>query len=202
MANRDKTVFCLGSDGSQQEGNDAEAARLAVAQGLKVKLFIDDNDVTIAGHPSEYMKGFEVGKTLEGHGLKVLTVDGEDIDALWAAVSETVLYDGPSAVISKRKMAPGVEGIEGTTHGHDVIPVKAALKYFENKSYEGIPEILNNIKPTPSPYLFVGSKDFVANRAQFGEAVNAVLDKMSKEEAQKRIMVIDSACISALESYE
>ncbi|KAJ8072015.1 hypothetical protein PM082_015573 [Marasmius tenuissimus] len=192
MANRDKSVFCLGSDGSQQEGNDAEAARLAVAQGLKVKLFIDDNDVTIAGHPSEYMKGFEVGKTLEGHGLKVLTVDGEDIDALWGAVSETVRYDGPSAVISKRKMAPGVADIEGTTHGHDVIPVKAALKYFENKPYKGIPEILNNIKPTPSPYLFVGSKDFVANRAQFGEAVNAVLDKIGKEEAKKRIMVIDS----------
>jgi transketolase N-terminal domain/subunit len=40
LANRDKTVFCLGSDGSQQEGNDAEAARLAVAQRLNVKLLI------------------------------------------------------------------------------------------------------------------------------------------------------------------
>lgn len=49
LANRGKTVFCLGSDGSQQEGNDAEAARLAVAQHLNVKLLIDDNDVTIAG---------------------------------------------------------------------------------------------------------------------------------------------------------
>jgi transketolase len=48
MGNKGKTVFCLGSDGSQQEGDDAEAARLAAAQGLNVKLFIDDNDVTIA----------------------------------------------------------------------------------------------------------------------------------------------------------
>lgn len=48
MADKSRSVFCLGSDGSQQEGNDAEAARLAVAQGLNVKLFIDDNDVTIA----------------------------------------------------------------------------------------------------------------------------------------------------------
>ena len=39
----------LGSDGSQMEGDDAEAARLAVAQKLNVKLLIDDNDVTIAG---------------------------------------------------------------------------------------------------------------------------------------------------------
>lgn len=97
MANKDKVVFCLGSDGSQQEGNDAEAARLAVAQKLNVKLLIDDNDVTIAGHPSEYLKGYSLPETLTGHGLKVWTVQGEDIDALWSAVAESVLYDGPTA---------------------------------------------------------------------------------------------------------
>ena len=80
LANREKTIFCLGSDGSQQEGNDAEAARLAVAQQLNVKLLIDDNDVTIAGHPSEYMKGYEVSKTLAGHGLEIFRANGEDID--------------------------------------------------------------------------------------------------------------------------
>lgn len=97
LANRDKTVFCLGSDGSQQEGNDAEAARLAVAQGLNVKLLIDDNDVTIAGHPSEYLKGYDITKTLAGHGLKVITVQGEDVDALWGALSSIISYDGPAA---------------------------------------------------------------------------------------------------------
>lgn len=49
IANPGKTLFMLGSDGSQQEGDDAEAARLAVAQNLNVKVLIDDNDVTIAG---------------------------------------------------------------------------------------------------------------------------------------------------------
>jgi transketolase N-terminal domain/subunit len=97
MANKDKTVFCLGSDGSQQEGNDAEAARLAVAQGLNVKLIIDDNDVTIAGHPSEYLKGFSVANSLEGHGLNVVSVNGEDIDSLWGGVHEILSYDGPAA---------------------------------------------------------------------------------------------------------
>jgi transketolase N-terminal domain/subunit len=62
IANPDKITVMLGSDGSQQEGNDAEAARLAVAQQLNIKLFIDDNDVTIAGHPSDYFKGFSVAK--------------------------------------------------------------------------------------------------------------------------------------------
>lgn len=101
MANKDKTVFCLGSDGSQQEGNDAEAARIAVAQNLDVKLLIDDNDVTIAGHPSEYLKGFDVAKTLEGSGLKVITVQGEDIDALWGALCAIVAHKGPAAGTSR-----------------------------------------------------------------------------------------------------
>jgi len=97
LANRDKIVFCLGSDGSQQEGNDAEAARLAVAQNLNVKLLVDDNDVTIAGHPSQYLKGYNVKQTLEGHGLKVVEVNGEDIDVLWAAVCDVVIHEGPAA---------------------------------------------------------------------------------------------------------
>ncbi|KAI0749399.1 transketolase [Daedaleopsis nitida] len=195
LANRDKTVFMLGSDGSQQEGNDAEAARLAVAQGLNVKLIIDDNDVTIAGHPSQYLKGYEIGKTLEGHGLKVVTVDGEDVDALWGALCQIVAYKGPAAVICKRKMAPGVPDIEGSTHGHDVIPVKGALKYFQTRGYpeELAANVLNNIKPYAFPYLYIGSsKELGANRVVFGEAANLVLDTLSKEEAAKKVMVIDS----------
>ena len=78
-ADRDKTLVMFGSDGSQQEGDDAEAARYAVARGLNVKLLIDDNDVTIAGHPSDYMPGFSVAETLAGHGLIVDEGEGEDL---------------------------------------------------------------------------------------------------------------------------
>jgi len=196
LANRDKTVFCLGSDGSQQEGNDAEAARLAVAQNLNVKLLIDDNDVTIAGHPSEYLKGYDVTKTLEGHGLKVLTVQGEDIDALWAAVSSIIRHDGPAAVICKRVMAPGIEGIEGSTHGHDVIPVKAAIKYLQGRGYGNqlnLETYYQGFKAAPFSYAYQGASEKLgANRVVFGEAVNLVLDQFSPEENAKKVMVIDS----------
>ena len=57
MANPGKAVALLGSDGSQMEGDDAEAARLAVAQQLNIKVLVDDNNVTIAGHPQEYLPG-------------------------------------------------------------------------------------------------------------------------------------------------
>lgn len=92
-------------------------------------------------------------------------------------------------------MAPGIADIEGSTHGHDVISVKAATKYFASRGYPEsvISGILGNIKASASPYSYIGStKETGANRAIFGEAVNLVLDKLSKEEAAKKVMVIDS----------
>ena len=49
-------------------------------------------------------------------------------------------------VIVKRVMAPGIKGIEGSTHGHDVIPVKAAIEYLQGRGYPEGAEILQNIK--------------------------------------------------------
>jgi transketolase len=193
LANPEKTVFLLGSDGSQQEGDDAEAARLAVAQNLNVKLLIDDNDVTIAGHPSEYLKGYSLVSTLRGHGLKVFEAPGEDIDQLYASVCSAVNHDGPAAVIAKRKMAPGIKGLEGTTHAHDVIPVKIASEYLAERGYDQAVEKIKAITPNSLAYLYVGSTtEKSANRVIFGEAVVKVLEPLSKEEAKRRVLVIDS----------
>merc|ERR1712078_597639 len=96
LANPDKAVFCFGSDGSNMEGNNAEAARLAVAQNLNVKLIVDDNDVRIAGNPSSYLKGYSVANTMRGHGMKVIEVQGEAIDDIYAAIQEAVNTEGPS----------------------------------------------------------------------------------------------------------
>ncbi|KAI9926295.1 hypothetical protein ASPWEDRAFT_45636 [Aspergillus wentii DTO 134E9] len=194
MAHKEKNVLLLGSDGSQQEGNDAEAARIAVANNLKVKLFIDNNDVTIAGHPSEYLKGYDVGRTLEGHGLKVIRAEGENVDALYAAICEVINFSGPAALIADRKMAAGIEGIEGKTHAHDVIPVDVARRYLTRRGYsEQQLAFYDNIKPSSNPHKYQGStKDKGSNRTIFGEAVNSVLDGLSKEEAVRRVMVIDS----------
>lgn len=93
-------------------------------------------------------------------------------------------------------MAPGIPAIEGTPQGHDVIPVKAALEYFKNRGLPDYSGIYNNIKAAACPYLYVGStKEVGANRVLFGEAVNMVLDGLGKEEAAKKVMVIDSKSV-------
>jgi hypothetical protein len=96
-------------------------------------------------------------------------------------------------------MAPGIPDIEGSSHGHDVIPVKSAIKYFEKRGLSHFKNIYDDIKPRPNPYLYTGStKEVGANRVVFGEAVNLVLDGLSKEEAAKKVMVIDSMLVSLL----
>lgn len=193
LANPGKAVFCLGSDGSQQEGDDAEAARLAVAQHINVKLIIDDNDVTIAGHPSKYLPGFSVRKTLEGHGVKVLEGDGEDIDGLYARICEAINTPGPIAVINKRPMCPGIEGLEGSNHGHDVISVKLALSYLESRGHSAAVEYLKNIQAPKQSYTYLGIGDkWGSNRNVFGDAVVGVLDRMSEADRKAKVLVVDS----------
>ena len=193
MANPGKVAFCLGSDGAQQEGDDAEAARFAVAHQINVKILVDDNDVTIAGHPSSYMGGYSVKQTLEGHGLTVFEGDGEDIDSLYANICTAINTPGPVAVINKRAMAVGIEGIEGSTHGHDVISVKAAIAYLESKGHTAAVEILNSISPNPNPYKFIGSsKNVGANRNTFGDAMVEVLGEMDEATRKASVLVVDS----------
>ncbi|GAC1496215.1 MAG: transketolase C-terminal domain-containing protein [Chamaesiphon sp.] len=193
MANPGKMVVCLGSDGSQQEGNDAEAARLAVAQHLNVKIIVDDNDVTIAGHPSKYLPGFSVAKTLEGHGVKVLQGDGEDLDGLYARLCEAMTTPGPIAVINKRPMCVGIEGLEGSTHGHDVISVDLAIKYLEKRGQVAAVEYLKSINKPKQTYTFLGSSSkWDSNRNVFGSAVVNVLNRMTEEERKSKVLCIDS----------
>ncbi len=193
IANPNKVLFCLGSDGSQQEGDDAEAARLAVAQGLNVKLIIDDNDVTIAGHPSKYLTGCSTAKTLAGHGLTVLEGDGEDLDSLYANICKAINTDGPVAIINHRKMCPGIVGLEGSTHGHDVVSVKVALEYLETRGHTTAVEFLKGVVAPKNTDTFLGSSDkWDANRNVFGDAVVAVMNGMSEADRKAKVRVIDS----------
>ena len=194
IANPEKVLFCLGSDGSQQEGDDAEAARLAVAQGLNVKLIIDDNDVTIAGHPSSYLKGCSTAKTLAGQGVTVLEGDGEDLDSLYANICTAINTPGPVAVINHRKMCPGIVGLEGSTHGHDVISVKVALEYLENRGHTAAVEFLKGVVAPKMTDTFLGSDNakWDANRNVFGDAVVAAMSTLTEAERIEKVRVIDS----------
>lgn len=192
-ANPNKIVFCLGSDGAQQEGDDAEAARFAVAHSLNVKLVIDDNDVTIAGHPSQYQPGYDLSRTLGGHGLATLAGEGEDLDNLYRRLCQAVATDGPVAVINRRKMCVGIEGLEGSPHGHDVIPVDLAIAYLEKQGQDAAAAYLKGIPKLKNPFTYLGSSNRMgSNRNVFGDTVVSILSRMGEAERQEKVLCVDS----------
>ena len=192
-ANPGRTVFLFGSDGSQMEGNDAEAARLAVAQQLNVKVLVDNNNVTISGHPQDYLPGYDIAKTLQGHGLSVDEGDPEDLEALYARMAKAVRTEGPVALINNRVMAPGVPGIEGEHAGHDVIKKEHAVAYLEARGLTAAIDYLNAVEKPGGGASFKGSSEEVdSNRTQFGHIVNEILDAMPEDERIASTLVIDS----------
>ena len=192
-AHPDMVVFLFGSDGSQQEGTDAEAARLAVAQRLNVKLCIDDNDVTISGHPSDYLPGYDIARTLAGHGLAVDVGEGEDLDGLYARMQKAANTEGPVALVNKRPMAPGVPEIEGNNAGHDVIKKDPAIKYLAAHGQTAAVEYLEGLSASKKSVTYLGSSsDVCSNRGEFGKIVNGILDSMSEEERVSSVLVVDS----------
>ncbi len=192
-ANPDKIVFCLGSDGSQQEGDDAEAARFAAAHRLNVKLIIDDNDVTIAGHPSQYQFGYDLSRTLGGHGLLTLAGEGEDLDNLYRRLCQAVTTDGPVAVINWRRMCVGIEGLEGSPHGHDVIPIDLAIAYLEKRGQDAAAQYLKGIPKLKNPHTYLGSgSQMGSNRNVFGDTVVSILSRMSEADRQEKVLCVDS----------
>ncbi len=190
-ANPDKMVVLFGSDGAQQEGGDAEAARYAVANQLNVKLLIDDNDITIAGNPSAYMPGFDVGKTLTGHGMTVTMGPGEDLDNLFGRVQAAFSASGPWALVNKRVMAAGVPGIEGVPKAHDVIPVALAIPYLEARGHTAAVEMLSSNEESKEAFVYLGSTaEKAKNRDNFGKIVCDLLQKLP--DPKEQVLVVDS----------
>lgn len=186
-----RTVVMFGSDGAQQEGNDAEAARYMVANNLGVVWIIDDNNITIEGKTSEYMKGFDLEKTLGGHGINVSRVKGENYVDLHREIFIAASSDKPYALIVKRPMAPGLP-VEGTSKGHDAIPATFAIEYLQNKGHIEaagmIAEALENKTAHTREYL--GSHGSAKNRTEFGRVVAEILKE--RPDDLEKIRVISS----------
>ena len=186
LAHPESAVVMFGSDGSQMEGNNGEAARLAVANGLNVKWIIDDNNVTIAGHPDRYLSGFDLERTLGGYGFAVFTADGEDSRALLAAIVSALQQGGPAAVLCRRSMGPGIPQLEGTPQLHDVITLTAAREYLSARGHDRALAILDEIEAEAiaPPAELLGSGASGACRKQFGLSLAAILEGLSHVERQ------------------
>jgi transketolase len=193
MANPGQAVVILGSDGSQMEGDNAEAARLSVGKQLPIKLLIDDNNVTISGHPQQYMAGYDLSRTIAGYGLQTDTVMGEDLEYLYTSLARVFSDDQPHGVVIKRLMAPGIAGAEGSPHAHEVIKVDVAIEYLKTHGGPAAAiELLKAAKPSKSPLTFKGSSGEGKNRDDFGKIINEILDGIGEQKRIETVRVFDN----------
>ncbi|MGN6725630.1 MAG: transketolase C-terminal domain-containing protein, partial [Tepidisphaeraceae bacterium] len=151
-------------------------------------------NVTIGGHPQTYMAGYDLSRTLSGYGLEVESTLGEDLSALYVSLCRIFEDERPKGLVIFRKMAPGIEGAEGSPHAHEVLKVDTAVKYLEQRGgYEKAIEMLKSAqKQDKSPITYKGSSGVGKNRDDFGKVVNEILGAMSEKERLDSVRVFDN----------
>jgi hypothetical protein len=156
-------------------------------------VLIDDNNVTIAGHPQEYMPGYDLSRTLSGYGLTTETTMGEDLNALHIDLCRVFRDSMPHALVIKRLMAPGIQGAEGSPSAHEVLKTATAIQYLESRGgYDRAIEMLKAATPERSPLTFKGSSGVGKNRDDFGKIINGILDGMTEAQRLESVRVFDN----------
>jgi transketolase len=113
-------VYCLLSDGELQEGQVWEAAMSAAHYRLdNLVVLVDDNAMQADGDPADVMAVQPIDAKLEAFGLAARRVDGNDVDALLAALAEARAVRGrPAALVCRTVPGRGAPIVEarGKTH--------------------------------------------------------------------------------------
>lgn len=119
LADRDRRIFVVLSDGEMQEGSTWEAVMLASSLGLDgLVAVIDLNDLQSLGRVSELVPSFyPLEDKLQAFGWDVATVDGHDPAALYEAI-DTETGGRPHAVVAKTTKGKGVSFMEGVPIWH------------------------------------------------------------------------------------
>ncbi len=115
----DHYVYGIVSDGDLMEGVAHEAASLAGTLGLGKLIYLyDDNSITIEGS-TDLAFTENVGDRFQALGWHVQRVDGNDLDAVIAALEEAKAETSqPSLIAAKTTIAFGSPNKAGTAEAH------------------------------------------------------------------------------------
>ncbi len=127
-----RRVYCLMSDGEQEEGNTWEAAMFAGKNKLhNLTAVMDRNNIQIDGMTEDVMPLEPLADKYRAFNWHVLEVNGHDIRAFIAAVEEAkAIMEKPTLIIAHTIAGKGVPEIEGDFHWHGKPPTKEEGKRF------------------------------------------------------------------------
>lgn len=117
-------VYCVMSDGEQQEGQVWEAAMFAGKNKLRnLTALIDRNNIQIDGHTEDIMPLEPFKAKWEAFGWHVLEVDGHNIREIIDACNQAkAIYEKPTVIICHTIPGKGVDFMEYRYEWHGTPP--------------------------------------------------------------------------------
>ena len=124
MDDKDYQVYAMCGDGEIQEGQIWEAAMWAGAHHLdNLTVIVDNNNLQIDGTVEEVCSPYPIDKKFEAFNFHVITINGNDMDEIAAALKEARKTKGmPTAIIAKTTKGKGVSFMENAVGWHGKAP--------------------------------------------------------------------------------
>ena len=124
LSNEDYRVYTLLGDGEIQEGQVWEASMLAGSRKLdNLVVIVDNNNLQIDGTIEEVNSPYPIDKKFEAFNFHVITINGNDMDEIAAALKEARKTKGmPTAIIAKTTKGKGVSFMENAVGWHGKAP--------------------------------------------------------------------------------
>ena len=132
MDARKHRIYCVMSDGEQEEGNTWEAALFAGKHRLSnLTAIMDRNNIQIDGMTEDVMPLEPIADKYRAFNWHVLEAGGNDIEAFVTAIEEAkAIYEKPTLIIAHTIPGKGVPEIEFDYAWHGKPPTKEEGKRF------------------------------------------------------------------------
>lgn len=141
MDGKKQRVYCLMSDGEQEEGNIWEAVLFAGKNKLHtLTAVMDRNNIQIDGMTEDIMPLEPIADKYRAFNWHVLEVDGHNMRQCVEAINEAkAIVEKPTLIIAHTIPGKGVPGIEGDYRWHGKPPTTEEAKQFlkEIRSMKG-----------------------------------------------------------------
>lgn len=123
-------VYCIMSDGEQDEGNTWEAVMFASKYKLdNLTAILDRNNIQIDGHTEEVMPLDSLKEKYEAFGWNVIEIDGHNIQMIIDSCNQAkTTFGKPILILANTTPGKGVDFMEGKFEWHGKPPNKEEAK--------------------------------------------------------------------------
>ena len=132
LKGRPSRTFLIVGDGEINEGQCWEAAMFTAAKKVtNLTWIVDDNKKQLDGPTAEILPLFDLRAKLEAFGFEAIRVKGNDVEALYEALTKAPT-DRPIAIVLDNVKGSGVKAVEETASNHSMtVPAETWDSYIE-----------------------------------------------------------------------